>query len=63
MFSEFKSRSNSSLKQHMKNKNNVFNMTIVQVLTQQLERVNDLESEMKEKEQLIQNGKDNLNES
>ena len=47
----------------MENKHNVFNMTIVQVLTQQLERVNDLENEMKEKEQLIQKGKDNLTES
>ena len=63
MFSEFKSRSTNSLKQHMENKHNVFNMTIVQVLTQQLERVNDLESEIKEKEQLIKKGKDNLTES
>ena len=51
---EFKSRSTNSLKQHMENKHNVFNMTIVQVLTQQVERVNKLESEMKEKEELFQ---------
>ena len=42
------------MKQHMENKHNVFNMTIVQVLTQQVERVNKLESEMKEKEELFQ---------
>ena len=51
---EFKSRSTNSLKQHMENKHNVFNMTIVKVLTQQVERVNKLESEMKEKEELFQ---------
>ena len=50
---EYKSRSSGSLKQHMESKHNIFNMTIVQVLTQQVERVNDLESEIKEKEQLI----------
>ena len=41
------------MKQHMENKHNVFNMTIVQVLTQQVERVNNLECELKTKEQLI----------
>ena len=46
---EYKSRSIGPLKQHMESKHNVFNMTIVQVLTQQVERVNDLESEIKEK--------------
>ena len=42
---EYRSRSIESLKQHMESKHNVFNMTIVQVLTQQAKRVNDLESE------------------
>ena len=51
---EYKSRNNSSLKQHMESKHKVFNMTIVQVLTQQVERVNDLEVQVKSKEQLIQ---------
>ena len=37
----------------MESKHNVFNMTIVQVLTPQVERVNDLESELKQKEQLL----------
>ena len=32
---EYKSRSTGSLKQHMETKHNVFNMTMVQVLTQQ----------------------------
>ena len=50
---EYKSRSSGSLKQHMESKHNVFNMTIVQVLTQQVERVNALESEMKAREQLL----------
>ena len=50
---EYKSRSIGPLKQHMKSKHNVFNMTIVQVLTQQVERVNDLESGIKAEEQLI----------
>ena len=51
---EYTSRNNSSLKQHMESKHKVFNMTIVQVLTQQVERVNDLEVQVKSKEQLIQ---------
>ena len=50
---EYKSRNNGSLKQHMESKPNVFNMTIVQVLTQQVERVDKLESEIKAKEQLF----------
>ena len=41
------------MKQHMESKHNVFNMTIVQVLTQQVERVDKLESEIEVKEQLI----------
>ena len=52
---EYTSRNNSSLKQHMESKHKVFNMTIVQVLTQQVERVNDLEVQVKSKEQLVQN--------
>ena len=40
---DFRSRSTNSLKQHMENKHNVCNMTIVQVLTQQVERVDDLQ--------------------
>ena len=47
---DYKSRNIGPLKQHMESKHNVFNMTIVQVLTQQVERVNDLESEMQCKE-------------
>ena len=50
---DYKSRNIGSLKQHMGSKHNVFNMTIVQVLAQQVERVNDLEGEIKCKEQLI----------
>ena len=50
---EFKSKSIGSLKQHMESKHNVFNMAIVQVLIQQVERVNDLESEIKPKEEVI----------
>ena len=50
---EYKSRNIVSLKQHMESKHNVFNMTIVQVLTQQVERVDKLESEIEVKEQLI----------
>ena len=50
---EYRSRSMGSLKQHMESKHNIFNMTIVQVLTQQVERVNGLEYEMKRKEELI----------
>ena len=57
---EYKSRSIGSLKQHMESKHNVFNMTIVQVLTQQVERVNNLESEIKAKEQLIANAEVDL---
>ena len=58
---EYKSRSTGSLKQHMETKHNVFNMTIVQVLTQQVERVNDLESQIKAKEQLIKMSEVDLN--
>ena len=47
---DYKSRSIGSLKQHMESKHNVFNMTIVQVLTQQVERVTALESEVKSKD-------------
>ena len=47
----------------MENKHNVFNMTIVQVLTQQVERVDDLESKMKEKEHLVKKVEDDLNET
>ena len=57
---EYKSRSTVSLKQHMESKHSVFNMTIVQVLTQQVERVTDLESEIKTKEQLIKNAEAEL---
>ena len=57
---EYKSRNNSSLKQHMESKHKVFNMTIVQVHTQQVERVNDLEVQVKSKEQLIQKAKIDL---
>ena len=60
---EFRSRSTNSLKQHMENKHNVFNVTIVQVLTQQVERVDDLESKMKEKEHLVKKVEDDLNET
>ena len=38
-------------------------MTIVQVLTQQVERVNDLESEIKSKEEVIKNAEVDLNVS
>ena len=44
---EYKSRNIASLKQHMESKHDVFNMTIVQLLTQQTERVNNLEKETK----------------
>ena len=57
---EYKSRSSGSLKQHMESKHNVFNMTIVQVLTQQVERVNALEIEIKAKEQLLTKAEGNL---
>ena len=60
---DYKSRSIGSLKQHMESKHNVFNMTIVQVLTQQVERVNDLESEIKAKEQMIKKAEVDLNVS
>ena len=46
---EYKSRNIGSLKQHMESKHDVFNMTIVQVLTQQIERVDKLEKETKQK--------------
>ena len=45
----------------MESKHNVFNMTIVQVLTQQVERVSDLESNIKSKEQLVKQAEANLN--
>ena len=45
----------------MESKHNVFNMTIVQVLTQQVERVSDLESDIKSKEQLVKQAEANLN--
>ena len=60
---DYKSRSIGSLKQHMENKHNVYNMTIVQVLTQQVERVTDLESEIKAKEQCIQKAEVDLDET
>ena len=60
---EYKSRSSGPLKQHMESKHNVFNMTIAQLLTQQVERVNDLESEIKAKEQLIKKAEVDLNEA
>ena len=47
----------------MESKHNVFNMTIVQVLTQQNERVNHLESEIKTKEQLIKSAEADLHET
>ena len=58
---DYKSRNNGSMKQHMESKHNVYNMTIVQVLTQQVERVNDLEGELKTKEHLIKQAEDDLN--
>ena len=58
---DYKSKSISPLKQHMESRHNVFNMTIVQVLTQQVERVNNLESEIKEKEQLMKKTEVDLN--
>ena len=58
---EFKSKNTNSLKQHMENKHKVFNMTIVQVLTQQVERVNNLESEIATREQLIKKAEVDLN--
>ena len=57
---EYRSRSTGSLKQHMESKHSVFNMTIVQVLTQQVERVNDLESQIKTKEQIIKDAEVDL---
>ena len=45
----------------MESKHIVFNKTIVQVLTQQVERVNDLESEMKAKEEPLQKAEIDLN--
>ena len=47
----------------MESNHNVFNITIVQVLTQQVERVNDLESEIKSKEEVIKNAEVDLNVS
>ena len=60
---DYKARSIGPLKQHMESKHNVYNMTIVQVLTQQVERVNDLESEVKEKEQLIKKAEVDLKDT
>ena len=60
---DYKARSIGPLKQHMESKHNVFNMTIVQVLTQQVERVNDLENEVKEKEQLIKKSEVDLSDT
>ena len=60
---EFKSKSIGSLKQHMESKHSVFNMAIVQVLTQQVERVNDLETEIKSKEEMIKTAEGDLNVS
>ena len=45
----------------MESKHNVFNMTIVQVLTQEIERVTELESELKAKEQLIKQAEVDMN--
>ena len=39
----------------------MFNMTIVQVLTQEIERVTELESELKAKEQLIKQAEVDMN--
>ena len=39
----------------------MFNMTIVQVLTQKIERVTELESELKAKEQLIKQAEVDMN--
>ena len=60
---DYKARSIGPLKQHMESKHNVFNMTIVQVLTQQVERVNDLENEVTEKEQLIKKSEADLSDT
>ena len=57
---DYKSKSSGSLKQHMESKHKVFNMTKVQVLTQQVERVNYLESDIKSKEQLIKQAEADL---
>ena len=59
---EYKSKNLGSLKQHMESKHNVVtNMTVVQVLTQQVERVNNLEKELKAKEDLLSQAKQDLN--
>ena len=60
---DYKARSISPLKQHMESKHYVFNMTIDQVLTQQVERVNDLENDIKEKEQLIKKSEVDLSDT
>ena len=49
------------MKQHMENKHNVFNMTIIQVLTQQVVRVNDLKSQIKATERMLENAEVDLN--
>ena len=59
----YKARSISPLKQHMESKHYVFNMTIDQVLTQQVERVNNLENDIKEKEQLIKKSEVDLSDT
>ena len=58
---DYKSRSMGSLKQHIESNHNVFNMTIVQVLTQQVERVNDLEAKIKTKEQMLEKAEVDIN--
>ena len=51
------------LKQPMERKHNFFNMTIVQVLTQHVERVNDMERKIKAKEQMLEKAQVDLNVS
>ena len=55
---EFKYKSKGSLKQHMEKKHDILNMTIVQVLTQQVKRFIGFESDKKEKEPLIEKTED-----
>ena len=57
---EFRSRSTSSLKQHMENKHNVFNSASSHATSS---RVDDLESKMKETEHLVKKVEDNLKET
>ena len=56
---DYKYRSMGPLKQHMESKHNILNMTIV--LTQQVERFNDLESKIKAKEQMLEKSEVELN--